>query len=70
MLCTWTFASPWMWFPVVSLEWIVDICTEDVDDAMHGKFAGRSGSNSINGTKSSENPAASLRDQQNFTKDH
>ena len=56
MLCTWTFASPWMCFPVVSLERIVDIWTEDVDDAVHGNLAGQSGSNSISATYTSEEP--------------
>ena len=45
-----------MWFPVVSLERIVDIWTEDVDDAVHGNLAGQSGSNSISATYTSEEP--------------
>lgn len=41
MLCAWTFVPPWMCFPIVSLEQVVNIWTEEVDDVVGGKLTGQ-----------------------------
>ena len=63
MLCTWTFARTWMWSPMVSLEQIADIWTEEVDDVVAGMLAGRSGTNAISGAKSFREPDTSSTPQ-------